>query len=104
MTSLLDEADGGLAASDKPKQSKDTKSLTSYEAWDYARLKMLEVRGYEEQEELRKAPKMTAAAIVAFINQLSPWDLKSTGISILEAYVEQQGGRTDLVATDMEPK
>lgn len=68
-----------------------TKSLTSvadkFEAWDYARLKHLEMQGIKAERDMRKADVLTPEAIVQFIHQLSPWNLKTTGVAILEAYL-----------------
>jgi len=61
--------------------------LTKSERWNYERLVALEVRGLEEYQKMRKAPALSQDVVLAFINQLSPWNLKTTGKSILEVYV-----------------
>lgn len=63
--------------------------LKQFDAADYARLKRLEKKGLEEKRQMRNAPILTPEAIAAFINQLSPWNLKTTGVSILEAFAER---------------
>lgn len=75
---------------EKAKQPKDTKSLpvlTDFERWDYERLKQLEVDGLVALSDMREK-EMTPEAIVEFIHQLSPWNLKTTGVSVLDAYVQ----------------
>lgn len=67
----------------------DDKSVAYYEAWDYKRLKHLEMMGIRSQEVMRNAKSMSPEAVVGFIHQLSPWNLKTTGVAILEAYAEQ---------------
>lgn len=64
--------------------------LTAFEVQDYKRLKDLESRDLKEYDELRKAPALTAERVLAFINQLSPWNLKTIGISVLEAYTQAE--------------
>jgi hypothetical protein len=64
--------------------------LQPFEVADYKRLLELESRGIEEYREMRAAPALTAEAIVSFINQLSPWNLRTTGIDVLNAYVKKQ--------------
>lgn len=54
--------------------------------FDYKRLKLLETDGMKDYRRMREAPPMTPEAVVTFINQLSPWNLKTTGLSALEAY------------------
>lgn len=61
-----------------------------FDTADYKRLKALELKGIQDYRELREAPVLTTERVLAFINQLSPWNLKTTGKSVLEAYVEQQ--------------
>lgn len=60
------------------------------ERYDYKRLKELSVRGLEEYQKMLQAPKLSEDAVLSFINQLSPWNLKTTGASILQAYVTKQ--------------
>lgn len=78
--------------SDTPPQDSDAiaRSLNNAERYDYERLKALEDRGNEEYQKLSKAPTLTTERVLAFINQLSPWNLKTTGVSVLEAYVQEQ--------------
>ncbi len=69
---------------------KDTNSeLSASERWDYERLKVLEVRGLEEYQEMRKAPTLSEDAVLSFINQLSPWNLKTSGANILQLYIHK---------------
>lgn len=91
----------------KPSNAKDNAPtadvlvvLESFERWDYERLKRLEMLGIEAYQELRKAKQMTPQAVLAFIHQLSPWNLKSTGMSVLQAYVNKQTELTDMLETD----
>lgn len=64
--------------------------LQPFEVYDYKRLMALESRGIDEYRNMRAAPVLTAEAVVSFINQLSPWNLATTGINVLNAYVEKQ--------------
>jgi hypothetical protein len=66
-------------------------STPTHIEWDYQRLVAQEIRGLKDYAEMRKAPTLSAEAVVAFISQLSPWNLKTTGVAILEAYVKEQG-------------
>lgn len=64
-------------------------TLQPFEIQNYKRLLALEVRGIEEYRKLRESPALTAEAVVAFINQLSPWNLATTGIDVLNAYIQK---------------
>lgn len=57
--------------------------------FDYS-LKKLEVRGIEQYQEMRNAPTLSEDAVLAFINQLSSWNLRTTGAEILRAYLAQK--------------
>lgn len=72
-------------------------TLQRFEVGDYKRLMALELRGKEEYLKMRDSPPLTPESVVAFINQLSPWNLKTTGLGVLKAYVEHvtQGGPED---------
>lgn len=61
-------------------------TLQPFEVQNYKRLMALESRGIEEYRDMRAAPVLTPEAVVSFINQLSPWNLKTTGIDVLEAF------------------
>lgn len=70
----------------EPKQSQ-------LERGDYARLKLLELQGIADYRELSQADVLTPERVLTFINQLSPWNLKITGRSILDIYVQKQEAR-----------
>lgn len=75
----------------QPELPETTKELLKkFDAADYQRLKKLEAKGRVDYTKMRKAKALTADKVVSFINQLSPWNLKTTGKSILEAYVAEQ--------------
>lgn len=76
-----------LTMADQPPQSQPQDELNASERWDYERLKRLEIRGLDEYREMRAVGTLTPDAVVSFINQLSPWNLKTTGISVLSAYL-----------------
>lgn len=63
-------------------------TLQSFEVQNYKRLMALETRGIEEYHKMRKEPALTPEAVVSFINQLSRWNLATTGIYILKAYTD----------------
>lgn len=67
----------------------DREKSLDFDRRDYNRLKKLEEQGHKDYKEMRQAKALTPEAVVSFINQLSPWNLKTTGISILKAYSEQ---------------
>jgi histidine triad (HIT) family protein len=75
------------AEQEKPKQ---VEPLSDVERYDYNRLKMQEQQGLELKAEMEKAEQLTADRVLWFINQLSPWNLKTSGNFILEAYAEQE--------------
>lgn len=58
--------------------------------WNYQRLINLEIKGIEDYQEMREAAALTEERVLAFINQLSPWNLKTSGASILQMYVNKQ--------------
>lgn len=64
-------------------------SLSDFERGDYERLKSLESQGREQYCIMRKEPALTEDAVLSFINQLSPWNLKTTGADILREYTKQ---------------
>jgi hypothetical protein len=64
--------------------------LQPFEVQNYKRLMALEARGIEEYRNMRAAPALTVEAVVSFINQLSPWNLATTGIDVLKAYVAKE--------------
>lgn len=70
-------------------------TLQPFEVQNYKRLMALETRGIEECREMREAPVLTAERVVSFINQLSPWNLKTTGVNVLNNYVKAQLSRID---------
>lgn len=70
-------------------QIAEASQLTPFEVQDYKRLKALEAKGIEEYRKMREAPTLTPEAVVSFINQLSPWNLATTGVAVLKAYVAQ---------------
>lgn len=63
--------------------------LVSHERADYNRLKKLEIQGIGDYRTMREAPALTPEAVVSFIHQLSTWNLKISGLGILEAYHSQ---------------
>lgn len=65
-------------------------ALQPFEVANYKRLMALEAKGIEEYRDMRATPPMTPEAVVSFINQLSPWNLKTTGLEVLKAYVQAQ--------------
>jgi hypothetical protein len=73
---------------DKIVEAKTT--MPDHERWNCERLKALERRGSEEYTELSKAEALTPERVVAFINQLSPWNLKTSGMSVLQALVARE--------------
>lgn len=79
-----------------------SKPLEGFEQWDYERLKRLEMRSIEAYREMRKAPSLSPEALVAFIAQLSPWNLKTTGVSVLKAYKSEAESKPNTKATEAE--
>jgi hypothetical protein len=75
-------------------QTGATTTLQPFEIQNYKRLLALEVRGINEYRKLREYPALTSERVVAFINQLSPWNLATTGISVLEAYAKAYAEET----------
>lgn len=65
-------------------------SLSASERFDYERLKKLETQGIEQYRQMRGVPALTPEAVVSFINQLSPWNLATTGIEVLKVYTEKR--------------
>lgn len=72
------------------KERPSTTTLQPFEVQNYKRLMALESRGIDEYRKLRESPTLSAEAVVAFINQLSPWNLATTGIDVLNAYAQKQ--------------
>lgn len=59
------------------------------ERHEYERLKKLQVKGYEDYQEMLKSMPLTEEATLVFINGLSLWNLKSSGVFALRTYIEQ---------------
>lgn len=71
------------------------RGLTASERFDYERLKQLELQGIEQYAAMRKAPTLSEDAVLSFINQLSQWNLKTTGADILRAYLQGEVERAE---------
>ncbi len=69
-----------------------------HERWDYNRLKALEEKGIQEYRDMRAAPALSEEALVSFINQLSQWNLKTTGVEVLKAYLQRSTAKEVLEA------
>lgn len=64
------------------------RELKDFERADYERLKQMEIEGIQQYREMRKAGALTPDYVVSFINQLSPWNLETSGKEILKAYLD----------------
>jgi hypothetical protein len=77
-----------------------SEQLNKTERWDYERLKALEIRGIDDYRNMRAAEPLTPEHVVAFINQLSPWNLKTSGIFALDSYTHTKVEEAQLQVID----
>lgn len=68
----------------------DKKLIRMFEKADYERLKLLEAKGFQDYQDMFVEGHLTEGRVLAFINQLSPWNLETTGRSVLRAYIERE--------------